>query len=238
MNNPPPSSLPAERSEALLLVNRSEGIALDAAKEALVQAARRQSGALEWEVSTNTLVKEAAIGDEVSSSERVPDLVLSVKGEKVDVLAGVRELRGVLKATIDPQSSSVLGARCHSILDGFGPVRIFYGLRRLPAMTREAFQDYWLHHHADVGRALIQPYSYRQSHADAAFTAELAQMLALSPSDFDGVASVHFPSLEACDQQLAREDVSEIAIADERRFIDHERVLFAVMATTKPIGQS
>ena len=40
------------------------------------------------------------------------------------------------------------------------------------------------------------------------------------------------PSPKACNQQLVREDASEIAFAEERRFIDHKRSLFAVVATT------
>lgn len=105
-------------------------------------------------------------------------------------------------------------------LAGTGPVRIFYGLHRLSTMAVDAFQDYWLNTHADVGRALIPPYSYCQSHADSELTQSLATLTGLTPSDLDGVASVHFPDLDACNKQLAREDVSEIALEDERRFID------------------
>ncbi|KHK89903.1 hypothetical protein LK12_18540 [Novosphingobium malaysiense] len=127
---------------------------------------------------------------------------------------------------LDNAASSVLAFRRHAILPGRDAVRLYFGLRRLARLTQDAFQDYWLNHHADYGRRLIPPYSYHQLHTASSETNELAQGTGLAASTLDGVVEVHFPDIEALVRQLSREDVAKGALEDERNFIDHSRSQF------------
>lgn len=172
-----------------------------------------------------------SIAGEVDSAADLPEVVLSLYGDDAAMtqdaaVALLSEVRG----GVDPLRSSALMCDRLQILPGQGPVRIYYGLRRLRTLTRDEFLHYWLHHHADIGRQLIPPYSYIQSHADTILTTSFAERCQLPASTLDGVVTVHFPDLAACQRQLARDDVGDIAIEDERRFIDHERVEFGVFS--------
>lgn len=189
----------------------------------------------------NTINSELSVNDigdgsdtiagEVDSAPDLPEVVLSLHG---DDAAQTQDAAGALlsavRGDVDPSRSSALVCDRLQILPGQEPVRIYYGLRRLQALTREEFQHYWLHHHADVGRQLIPPYSYFQSHTDTDQTTSFAARCGLPVSTLDGVVAVHFPDLAACQRQLARDDVGDIAIEDERRFIDHERVEFGIFS--------
>lgn len=192
-----------------------------------------QPGNLEVEVALNDLREDAGIGDTVSTSERVPDAIVSIKHTGENLPASLSTLAVHLAGVIDVTHTRVMGAICHEILAGVGPVRLHYGLRRLSHLDRAAFQVYWLGHHADIGRALIPPYSYYQSHADQEMTDTLAALTGWSQADFDGVATVHFPDEAACDRQLSREDVAEIALEDEKNFINHARAQFGLLSCQK-----
>lgn len=121
------------------------------------------------------------------------------------------------------RSSAFTGVR-HAILPGKDAIRLFFGLRRLPRLTREEFQDYWLNHHADIGRRLIPPYTYHQIHAVAEDHVEQAADLAAST--YDGIVEVHFPDVEAFVRQLSRAEITVEALEDEKNFIDHSRSAF------------
>ncbi|MCJ2178763.1 EthD domain-containing protein [Novosphingobium album (ex Hu et al. 2023)] len=140
-----------------------------------------------------------------------------------------RDAPGIIAAldsATDRAASSVLAFTRHAILPGRDKVRLYFGLRRLEALSLAAFQDYWLNHHADYGRRLIPPYTYHQLHADPDATLALADACGLPPSTLDGVVEVHFPSLDALVKQLSRDDVAQGALEDERNFIDHARSQF------------
>lgn len=192
-----------------------------------------QSGSLAVEVALNDLREDAGIGDTVNSSERMPDAILSIKHTGESLPGSLSTLVMQLAGVIDVVHTRVMGAICHEILAGWGPVRLHYGLRRLSHLDRAAFQAYWLGHHADIGRALIPPYSYYQSHADQQATEALATLTGWPQADFDGVATVHFPDEVACDRQLSRVDVAEIALEDEKNFIDHARAQFGLLSCQK-----
>ncbi len=172
-----------------------------------------------------------SIAGEVDSAADLPEVALSLHGDDAaQTQDAASALLSAVRDEVDPsRSSAVVGDRLQ-ILPGQGPVRIYYGLRRLQTLTREDFQHYWLHHHADIGRQLIPPYSYIQSHTDTDQTTAFAERCRLPASTLDGVVTVHFPDLAACQRQLARDDVGDIAIEDERRFIDHERVEFGIFS--------
>lgn len=131
-----------------------------------------------------------------------------------------------LVAASDPARARIISAARHAILPGHDAIRLFFGLRRLPELSRAAFHDYWLNRHAKIGRRLIPPYSYHQLHADAAATDAASRVTGVQPIDLDGVVEVHFPDIDAFVRQLSRKEVAEEALADERNFIDHARSFF------------
>ncbi|MBU6266498.1 MAG: EthD domain-containing protein [Sphingomonadales bacterium] len=126
----------------------------------------------------------------------------------------------------DTVRSRILTVTRHAILPGQDAVRLFFGLRRLPALSPAQFHDYWLNRHAAIGRRLIPPYTYHQLHADPHDTAVAARRSGLAPSTYDGIVEVHFPDVAALVRQLSRPEVAEEALADERNFIDHARSRF------------
>lgn len=174
-------------------------------------------------------VLDATIGDSVGTQQVLPDIIVTLKS--ADPLPMLNELRIILDAIeglVDGSACRVLGTRSYEILAGWGPVRIYYGLHRLPDMTREDFCRYWLGHHADIGRRLIPPYSYFQSHADETLNKIASAQCTLDISPLDGIVNVHFPNLAAAQEQLANEKVATEALEDEKKFIDHNRVQFGL----------
>ncbi|MCH7628013.1 MAG: EthD domain-containing protein [Proteobacteria bacterium] len=131
-----------------------------------------------------------------------------------------------LIALSDAQRGSALAGTRHAVLSGGDAIRLFFGLRRLPNLTRAALHDYWLNHHAQIGRRLIPPYTYHQIHADEAATGALAAQADLAASTYDGMVEVHFPDVDAFVRQLSRADVATEALEDEKNFIDHSRSQF------------
>lgn len=126
-----------------------------------------------------------------------------------------------LGALSDVQRGSAFAGTRHAVLPGSDRIRLFFGLRRLPRLTRADFHEYWLNRHAQIGRRLIPPYTYHQIHADEDATAALATQAGLAASTYDGMVEVHFPDVDAFVRQLSRADVAAEALEDEKNFIDH-----------------
>ncbi len=189
--------------------------------------ARLLPHALHSEIGINDPGPDAmGLGDAFATGAgALPDVLVSLAGkDEVAVVRHFARLASEIGPGLSP-ASATLGARLHCILPGDGPVRLFYAISRLPGLSREQFQHYWLHHHAELGRQLIPPYSYFQSHSDDPLSTSLADATGLAVSPFDGVVALHFPDRDACDRQLGRADVNVVALEDEKKFIDHDRVL-------------
>lgn len=131
-----------------------------------------------------------------------------------------------LVALSDAARGTVFAGTRHAVLPGGDAIRLFFGLRRLPTLTRADFHDYWLNRHAQIGRRLIPPYTYHQIHADEGATEQLATQTGLAASTYDGMVEVHFPDVDAFVRQLSRADVAAEALEDEKNFIDHARSHF------------
>ena len=185
---------------------------------------------LEAEIDLNDLeMDKSSLGDAVTTEAgALPDVIISLCGHNdTDIRDQLSLIFARISHLLTP-SSSVLGARRYQILGGEGPIRLFYAVSRLPHMDREQFFHYWLHHHADIGRQLLPPCSYMQSHSDTESSATLGAATGLPCSEFDGVVTIHYPDVDAYLRQISREEVVAIALEDEKKFIDHSRVLFGI----------
>ncbi len=108
-------------------------------------------------------------------------------------------------------------------------IKLSFCLVRLPHLTREAFQAYWLGTHgplvASVAEAL-QIRRYVQTHSQPAQVQAAIRASRDAPQEFDGVAELWFDSLEAMAANGARPQAQAAAallLEDERRFIDLPR---------------
>ncbi len=106
-------------------------------------------------------------------------------------------------------------------------IKITFCLRRLPSLSRQAFQDYWRHHHAALVRSHaevlgIQRYVQAHTISDAG-TLDLAVMRESAGEDYDGVAMLWWTDMAAlaaaASTPAGRRAGAEL-LADERNFID------------------
>jgi len=108
-------------------------------------------------------------------------------------------------------------------------LKLTFCLHRLPELTREQFQDYWLNRHAPLVHqhaAVLRIRRYVQLHsADDALVGGMRAVRG-APAPYDGVAELWFDSEE--DYRAARRDpaarqAGAILLEDERKFIDLAR---------------
>jgi hypothetical protein len=103
----------------------------------------------------------------------------------VSVLDGLGDRLG---PGVDSSRSATVMGTDHVLIDGGGAVQLFYCLRRVPEMSRAAFNDYWLHQLTKHTSKTPRKTGYRQVHADPAFTTAAARSIGVMIDDFDGVA--------------------------------------------------
>ncbi|MDZ4865927.1 MAG: EthD domain-containing protein [Alphaproteobacteria bacterium] len=105
-------------------------------------------------------------------------------------------------------------------------IKLTFCLVRLPHLTREAFQDYWLHKHAPLVKshqATLGIQRYVQLHS---FDPTLSTDIRASrggPDQYDGVAQLWWTSFEDLAKHLSGPDAAEAGRAlleDEQKFID------------------
>jgi uncharacterized protein (TIGR02118 family) len=108
-------------------------------------------------------------------------------------------------------------------------IKLTFCLARLPPLTREEFQDYWLTRHAPLVRkhqAVLGIRRYVQLHsADPAVSADLRASRG-GPEQYDGVAQLWWDGFDDLAQRLATPAAVEAGrelLEDERKFIDHAR---------------
>lgn len=105
-------------------------------------------------------------------------------------------------------------------------IKLTYCLRRHPDLTREEFQQYWLHTHARLVaersealgvRRYVQVHTLDLEGLHEAFRRRNDG----APEPFDGVAELWFDDLSAItDDGEARMKAAAELLADERHFID------------------
>lgn len=99
----------------------------------------------------------------------------------------------------------------HDIVAGSGAVTVAFFARRRDGLTRVAFHDYWLNHHALIAQRVPNGPSYRQLHVLGEF------------EPWDGITTMKYTSYEVLAATRASATVAVEAYLDERTFIDHAR---------------
>jgi uncharacterized protein (TIGR02118 family) len=107
--------------------------------------------------------------------------------------------------------------------------KLVFCLRRLPHLSREEFQRYWIERHGPLVRshaAALRIRRYVQVHTlDHPLNAALAASRG-GPEAYDGIAELWWDSPEALAEASASPEgraAGEALLADEQRFIDLAR---------------
>lgn len=167
------------------------------------------------------------------------DVVFEIGGENADLGALVASVKGFsqrLEGWVEPARSAALAGVEHVIVAGSRPLLLVYALRRLPRLSADAFHDYWLHTHAEMGRRVPGQQGYRQFHADAAASRAAAEAAGVAISAFDGAAEAYYQDVEAFLAIMARPEITADALADERNFIDHTRSVMGLYRLVSAIA--
>jgi uncharacterized protein (TIGR02118 family) len=108
-------------------------------------------------------------------------------------------------------------------------VKLTFCLRRLPHLSREEFQSYWLGTHAALVRshaAALRIHGYVQLHTETTRLNDLLRAGRGGPEEYDGVAELWWSSLEELAEAMSTPEGTAAGAAlleDEKRFIDLER---------------
>jgi uncharacterized protein (TIGR02118 family) len=105
-------------------------------------------------------------------------------------------------------------------------IKLTFCLVRLPHLTREAFQDYWLTKHAPLVKshqATLGIRRYVQLHSfDPALSTDIRSSRR-GPEQYDGVAQLWWDSFEDLAARLGKPEAVEAGrqlLEDEAKFID------------------
>ena len=108
-------------------------------------------------------------------------------------------------------------------------LKLTFCLRRLPSLSLEEFQDYWLNKHAPLVRTL-QPVlgmvRYVQLHRVPGDLTDGMRRVRGAPEPYDGVAELWWDNVESMAAGTATPEGRTAAkelLEDERKFIDHGR---------------
>lgn len=105
-------------------------------------------------------------------------------------------------------------------------IKLVFCLRRLPSLSREEFQRYWLEQHAPLVRDRAEVLGIRRYVQVHSLPAEVQGPLRASrggPEEYDGVAELWYDSLAAVGAAVSTDEGRRAAaelLEDERRFID------------------
>jgi uncharacterized protein (TIGR02118 family) len=108
-------------------------------------------------------------------------------------------------------------------------VKLTFCLRRLPHLSREQFQRYWLDVHGPLVRAhaaALGIQRYVQLHADASALSDALRKARGAPEPFDGVAELWWESeadLRRAGATAEGRAAGTALLEDEKRFIDLTR---------------
>ncbi len=108
-------------------------------------------------------------------------------------------------------------------------IKLVMCLRRKSDLTREQFQDYWLHQHGPFFQEnadAMRSKRYVQSHTvDSPLNEGMRDSRGMQP-DYDGVAEVWFESESDLMEAMGSPEgqaLSEALLKDEGNFVDHSK---------------
>jgi hypothetical protein len=138
----------------------------------------------------------------------------------LDELAGsVDGIGQRLGALIDRDRSSAVVGTDLVILDGGGPVQLFYCMRRAPDTTHEAFCDFWAKQHTKIATTTPGLSGYRQLHASLPHSRLAAAAAGLPVSEINGVALEWFRAMDGFVSAVGGPaEFTEAAKASEEQF--------------------
>jgi uncharacterized protein (TIGR02118 family) len=108
-------------------------------------------------------------------------------------------------------------------------IKLVFCLRRLPSLTREEFQRYWLDRHGPLVRAHAATLGIRryvQTHTLDVPVNDALRASRGGPEGYDGVAELWWDGAEALAAATTTPEgraAAEALLEDERRFIDLAR---------------
>jgi len=101
-------------------------------------------------------------------------------------------------------------------------LRYCYFMRRKAHTTRDAYLDYYFHHHSRFGFVTPNIAGYTQFHVDPDLSVTAARRLGLGSTVCDSVSELHLDSLEAFYAGIGDGRLGQEAAADEARFVDRD----------------
>jgi uncharacterized protein (TIGR02118 family) len=105
-------------------------------------------------------------------------------------------------------------------------IKLTFCLTRLPHLSREAFQNYWLGTHGPLVASVAEVLMIRryvQLHSLSAEANAAIRAGRQAPGEYDGVAELWFDSIDAVAANGRRpqaQAAGALLLEDERRFID------------------
>jgi hypothetical protein len=132
----------------------------------------------------------------VDSYDHALEIRLSEPVDEAAVLAALDGLAERLGPAVDRGSSCVAAGRADTIIEGGGPVRLFYCFRRLGSLSHDEFSRYWRHRLVEHTTKTPAKTGYQQLHVDLALSSTIAEAAGVAVDDFDGVALEWYPDVE------------------------------------------
>ena len=105
-------------------------------------------------------------------------------------------------------------------------IKLTFALVRLPHLTREQFQDYWLNTHGPLVASVkdvLRIRRYVQLHSMGEGISDSIRASRNAPPQFDGVAQLWYDSLEdlaALGNDPTAREAGRMLLEDEKKFID------------------
>jgi hypothetical protein len=114
-----------------------------------------------------------------------------------DELTGsVDGIAGRLGPLVERERSFAVAGTDVVILDGGGPVQLFYCMRRSGDTSHDAFCEFWAQQHTKIATTTPGLTGYRQLHADLERSRAASAAAGVPYTEIDGVALEWFRSME------------------------------------------
>jgi hypothetical protein len=211
------------RPGLLLVIGRTDAAAIpDELRLALLELPRDASGVQAARRSEFTSAKLDENGQVVAMTPSDVDVL--VEAQYPDRKARDRAIASTghrLRALAGIDWRFVPGD-VYDVIPGSGAVTVAFFATRRRELSRPAFQDYWLNHHALIAQQVPNGPGYRQLHVPAD-PADLGGETQLELERWDGITTMKYASYEVLAATRVSPTVAVTAFLDEQTFIDHAR---------------